>query len=207
MKLFASIIGAITLCCATALATPNTPIEKMPAGTYELDPTHASITFKVSHIGLSNYTARFTKFDATIELDPKNPHNSSVKAVIDPLSIKTDYPYPEKKDFDKKLSTNEEWLNANQFKDITFESTHIEGTLPNGKLHGNLTMLGVTKPVTLDVHFNGAYDNKPFVGLPALGFSATTTIKRSQWGFDVYVPNIGDDVQIALELEFHQKLN
>lgn len=193
------------LAASPALAQ-NTPLAEMPAGLYTADPTHTSVTFKVSHIGLSNYTARFAKADAELTLDPADPIKSTLKATIDPASVRTDYPTPEEKDFDKKLAQDAEWFNAGKFPAITFTSTRIEKTGDKtGKITGDLTFLGVTKPVTLDVVFNGAYAKAPFSEVPALGFSATTTIKRSEWGFDTYVPNIGDDVQVLIETELHKK--
>jgi polyisoprenoid-binding protein YceI len=182
-----------------------TPLAEMPSGTYELDTSHASVTWKVSHLGLSNYTARFAKMDAKLEFDTKDPTKSKLVATVDPTSVRTDYPNAAEKDFDKKLAQDAEWFNAGKFPEIKFESTKIEKTGENtGKIHGNLTMMGVTKPLVLDAKFNGAYLKKPFADIPGLGFSATATLKRSDWGFSTYVPNIGDEVQILIETEFHK---
>lgn len=181
----------------------NTPYAQMPAGVYELDETHASLTWKVSHLGLSDYTARFTSFDAHIDFNPEKPESSVVKASIDPTSIRTDYPYAEKKDFDKKLAQGEEWFNAGQFPQIEFKSTAIERTGDNsGVMTGDLTFMGVTKPVSLYVTFNGAMAKQPFSQKPTLGFSAKGSLKRSEWGMDTYVPNIGDEVELLIEAEF-----
>ena len=177
--------------------------EAMPGGRYTLDKTHASITWKVSHLGLSNYTARFTDFDIDLLFNGQDITSSKVKAKIDPTSIRTDYPKPEEKDFDKKLVEGKGWFNTSQFPSITFLSTSIEKTTDTtGKLNGNLTFLGVTKPITLDVTFNKALGNHPFKNKPALGFSATGTLKRSDFGMKTYIPSIGDDVQITIEAEF-----
>ncbi len=187
----------------SSFAATVTPIEEMQAGVYKLDDTHASLTWRVSHLGLSNYTARFTKFDADLTFDPTNPENSKVVAIIDPTSIETDYPNAEEKDFDKKLVEGEEWFNAPKFASIKFESTKIvKSSDSTGKMHGDLTFLGIKKPVTLDVKFNNAMEFQPFSKKPTLGFSANGTIKRSEWGFDTYVPNIGDEVEIIIEAEF-----
>lgn len=175
----------------------------LPGGLYKLDETHANLTWKVSHLGLSNYTARFTKFDADLMFNGQDISKSKVKATIDPTSIKTDYPYPEKKDFDKKIIEGKQWFNSAQFPSITFTSTSVEQTGKNtGKVTGNLTFLGVTKPVTLDVTFNKALGNHPFKNKPALGFSATGSLKRSDFGMKTYIPSVGDDVQIIIEAEF-----
>lgn len=184
-----------------------TPVATMPAGAYTLDKTHSSLVWKVNHLGLSNYTARFTKIDAMLNFDPKDPTKSTLVATIDPTSVKTDYPYPEKKNFDAELTKGKEWFNTKQFPKITFKSTKIEKTSDTtGKIYGELTFLGVTKPLVLDATFNGAYAKKPFAPNDAagLGFSATGIIKRSLWGLGTYVPAVGDDVTIQLETEFHK---
>lgn len=186
-------------------ATAKTPIAEMPAGVYTLDETHASLIWKVSHLGLSDYTARFTSFDAELTFDPQNPENSKLVATVDPTSIETDYPYPEQKDFNQKLVTGEDWFNAGKFPQIRFESTSITKTGDTtGTITGNLTFLGVTKPLTLNATFNGAMKSQPFSKKPTMGFSATATMKRSEWGFDTYVPNIGDEVELLIEAEFAQ---
>lgn len=185
-------------------AYAQTPIAEMPAGVYKIDPTHASLIWKVSHIGLSNYTARFTDFDADLNLNPENLEDSELSVIVNPLSVETDYPAEEKgKDFNKELATGESWFNAGTFADIKFTATDIEITGDNtGKVIGDLELLGVTKPITLDVVFNNAMVEAPFSKKPTLGFSATGTMMRSDWGFDTYVPNIGDEVTLLIEAEF-----
>ncbi len=180
-------------------------VADLPAGVYTLDKTHASLTWKVSHLGLSNYTARFTDFDATLTLDPANPTAAKVTAKINPLSVETDYPNKAEKDFNKKLAEGAEWFNGTKFPAITFTSTKVAMTgATTANITGDLTMLGVTKPVTLATTFNGGYTQKPFgaEGVAAVGFSATGKIKRSDWGFGTYLPAIGDEVTLALEVEF-----
>jgi polyisoprenoid-binding protein YceI len=202
-----AIVALLATAPIPAYAAQNemTPVLEMPAGKYVLDKSHASLTWRVSHLGLSNYTARFTSLDATLQFDPKDVSRSTLVATVDPASVKTDFPYPEEKDFDAKLAKGEEWFNAGKFPEIRFESTKVEKTGENtGKVHGNLTFLGVTKPFTLDVTFNGAYAKKPFGETGALGFSATGTLKRSEWGFGTYVPVIGDEVSLQIETEFNK---
>ena len=186
-----------------SIAHAETPLKELPAGLYVLDKTHASLTWKVSHLGLSNYTARFTDFDADLTLDPSDLTNSSLIVSVDPKSIETDYPNPEQKDFDKELSEGEKWFNANEFPEIKFASKRIEVTGENtAKLYGTLDFLGQTDTLVLDVVFNKAMLSHPYAKKPAMGFSATADLKRSQWGFDTYLPNIGDNVEILIEVEF-----
>lgn len=188
-----------------ASAQEFSPVSELPAGVYAVDKTHASINWKVSHAGLSNYTARFKSFDAAVTLDPKDITQSSVTATIDPLSIETDYVATPEKDFNKNLATQEQWFNAGKFPTITFASTKIEKTGDKtGKVHGDLTLLGVTKPVVLDVTYNGGFKEQPFTKLPTIGFSGKTVIKRSDWGLSTYSPMIGEEVTVEIEAEFVQ---
>jgi polyisoprenoid-binding protein YceI len=190
---------------AMAQAPAMAKVAELPAGVYTLDKTHASLTWKVSHLGLSNYTARFTEFDAKLTLDPQNPAAAKVEATINPLSVETDYPNKAEKDFNKKLAEGAEWFNGTKFPTITFKSTKVVMTgEKTANITGDLTLLGVTKPVTLAATLNGGYSQKPFgaEGVAGIGFSATGVIKRSDWGFTTYIPAIGDEVQLALEVEF-----
>lgn len=203
-------IAVTALIMAFALATPalaqTTAPGTLPAGIYVSDETHTSVTFKVNHMGLSNYTARFAKADAELNFDPADPTKSSVKASVDPLSIRTDYPHADQKDFDKELSGSADWFNGEKFPSISLASTRIEKTGENtGKMYGDVTFLGVTKPVTLDVTFNGAYAEHPMTKAPAMGFSATGIIKRSDFGLDQHIPMIGDEVSVLIEIEFKKK--
>ena len=196
-------IGLLSLTGCVSWVFAKSAFNEMPEGQYTLDLTHASVVWKVSHLGLSDYTARFADFDASINFDADDISKSTVTATINPMSIQTAYPNAEEKDFDKILATDEAWFNAGKFADITFRSTSIDMTTERtAKMSGQLTFLGVTKPVTLDVEFNGAMQRQPFSGKPTMGFSATTTIKRSEWGMTKYVPNIGDSVDVMIEGEF-----
>lgn len=180
-----------------------TDLQGMPGGMYKLDKTHASLTWKVSHLGLSDYTARFTKFDAEINLNPTNLQTSKVSASIDPTSIKTDFPYTDKKDFDAQLVNDTQWFNATQFPKIIFRSNKIDITgNDTATMTGTLDFLGTKKPLSLDVTFNKALGNHPFKNKPAIGFSAIGSLKRSDFGMNTYIPQIGDNVDLIIEAEF-----
>lgn len=212
-KKFAAII-AITATSALSAHAADMPdlkpatIKQLPAGTYGSDPYHTSLTWKVSHMGLSHYTARFKKVDAVVTLDPADITKSKVTATIDPNSIETDYVATKEEDFNKKLSENADWLNSKKFPQIKFESTKIEKTSETtGLITGNLTFLGVTKPVVLDTTFVGGLTEHPFTKQAAFGISAKGKIKRSDFGFAGYIPVIGDEVTIQIESEFGQKVD
>jgi polyisoprenoid-binding protein YceI len=174
-----------------------------PAGAYALDTTHASVTWRVKHLGLSMYTGRFAKMDSTITLDPQTPTRSSVTVSIDPRSVRTDFPFPEEEDFDTVVA--ERFLGAARQPVITFRSTGLTATgATTGKLTGDLSFNGVTKPVTLDVTLNGAMSH-PFRKIPVLGFSARGTLKRSDFGSKELLGPVGDEVELLIEAEYLQK--
>ena len=209
---FAVPAAAAVLSLVLASAATGADI-KAPQGTYKNDPYHSSLTFKILHMGLSNYTARFTKFDATLELDPAKLSSSSVTVNIDPTSVRTDYsgdfkaghkdsPY---KTFDEEITRDGKYLNADKFSTITFKSTKVVQTGNTLKVTGDLTFLGVTKPVTLTGSVVGSVQKHPFTGKGVVGFSAAGTIKRSDWGMTGTQAFLGDDVTIIFEGEFDQQ--
>ena len=203
MKTFAMVAALLVTAPAFAMdAPPMTPVGQMPSGVYKIDPTHASLVWRVNHMGTSWYTARFTKFDATVNFHAEDPATSTLKVTVDPTSIQTDYPDPQKTDFDKELQ-GDKWLNTAKFPTITFESTAAKkADNSHGTVTGNLNFMGVTKPLTLNVTYNGGYAQQMMTKKAVLGFSATGDVKRSDWGFGTYVPLIGDDVQVIVEAEF-----
>lgn len=197
------LVATVVLASCVSWVFAKSPFNDMPEGNYQVDLSHASIVWKVSHFGLSDYVARFAEFDASIDFDPDNVEKSVVSASINPMSIQTAYPNADEKDFDKLLATDKSWFNAGEFASIDFVSTGIELTGENTAIMtGDLNFLGVTLPVSLDVVFNGAMQRQPFTGKPTMGFSATTTIERSKWGMTKFVPNIGDTVEVMIEGEF-----
>lgn len=179
-----------------------------PAGEYKLDKAHASLVFTVSHLGLSDYTARFTGWDAILQFDPDNPETMQVRAEIDPRSLETHYP-GEDLDFNATIA-GEDWLDAGAFPQMRFQSTGVEQTGPAAAtLTGDLTLHGVTQPVTMDVEFNGGYaGNAMDPAGSRIGFSAHGALKRSDFGISLGVPEPGssmgvsDRVMFEIEAEF-----
>jgi polyisoprenoid-binding protein YceI len=197
MRLIAGIV-ALMLGVAAARAEPTA----QPAGTYEIDHAHSSLTWKVNHLGLSNYTARFSRFHAVLHIDPAKPETAKVLVTVDPTSIRTDYPFAESSDFDKELGEGENFFNANKFGRIVFSSTRVERTgRTTARVTGNLTMLGITRPLTIQVTLNGAKPH-PIAGVPALGFSGIAKLRRSDFGMTFMLPLVGDEVTLLIEAEF-----
>lgn len=203
---------------APAAVEPAAPVPiaiSAPAGEYVADPTHSSVNFTVQHLGLSGYSLKFRTFEATVAFDPANIAASKVSATIKATDIISGYPgdylgtHPgtKFKSWDDDLANSPNFLDAGQHPTITFVSTSVA---PSGertaKVTGDLTLKGVTKPVTLDVTFAGETAAHPFAKVPAIGFSATGTFKRSDFGLDYLLPAIvGDDVNVRIEGDFIQK--
>jgi polyisoprenoid-binding protein YceI len=186
--------------CAPALANPSTTDPaKVPAGAYVLDKKHASLTVKIVHMGFSHYTARFDGLDGGFTYDPANWQATKVTFTVDPKSIDTHDPA-----FDKQIAG---YFEADKFPAITFVSTGPQGGADGkGTLTGDLTFHGVTKPVTLDVTFDGAGHGITPLGT-RLGFSGSTQIKRSDFGVSNMILNqfTSDEVDVIFELEFEKK--
>ncbi len=193
-----TISSAFISACATP---PVLDVAAAPQGAYVLDPTHTSVNWSLSHSGLSFYTARFDKISGALDFNPNAPTQSRVDIRIDPKSVSTG-----DTEWDETLATDGRYFDGDTYPEIRFVSTTATTNSANtGQVTGDLTLRGITKPVTLDVTYNGA--GKSF-GIPGatLGFSAIGKITRSDWGMD-YLTNfgIGDEVTLRIEAEFNEK--
>lgn len=181
----AAVLAAITFSGAAHAA----PVK------YDFDKAHTSISFKVNHLGFSNSIGRFMDWDGHIMFDAEKPADSSVEVKIKSPSI-----FMGTEAWDKHLK-NADFLNVEKFPTIDFKSTKVEVTGDKtADIHGDLTILGVTKPVVLKTDMMGA-GKHPMSGKETAGFSATTTIKRSDFGMNYGLPNVGDEVAINIEVE------
>jgi polyisoprenoid-binding protein YceI len=192
---------------APAASQAEAPVD-VPAGSYTIDQSHTSVLFRVDHLSFSKYTARFKKASAQLQFDPKNLAASSVTVDIDTKSLETDYPNVAEHDFNAQL-LSEQWLDAARHPQITFRSTKVEVTGPRTmRIHGDLTLRGVTRPMTLDARFNGGYAGHPLEKNARIGFSAHGTLKRSDFGISYGIPEpgsimgVGDAVEVIVETEF-----
>ncbi len=162
---------------------------------YKFDTVHTQIIFFVDHLGFSKSEGEFIDFDGGFTFDRGQPENSSVEVTIQTVSIDMD---DEKWDEHMK---NEDFFNVEKFPTMTFKSTGIEVTGENtANITGDLTLLGVTKPVVLNVTHNKS-GKHPFGEKYAAGFSATASLKRSDFGMTYGLPMVGDDVEIRIEVE------
>lgn len=181
------------------------------AQTFRVDITHSSFVFSANHIGYTNVLGMFRDWGGEFTFDPKAPEATKVKIEVKTESIDTN---------DRRLQANggirgrdehlrsADFFNAKEFPTITFESTKVEKTGDKtGKLHGNLTLLGQTKPVVFDVTFNKAAPHPvpAYKGVMTVGFSIRGTIKRSDWGMKFGVPAVGDEIPLMIEIEAQEK--
>jgi polyisoprenoid-binding protein YceI len=175
-----------------------------PAGAYTMDSRHASVVWRIRHLGLSLFTARFDSVNGTLNWNPTDPAASALNVTIAANSVSTGVLNPQgQRAFDNTISTDVLGSAANP--NITFVSRSITGSGTSGLITGDLTLNGVTKPVTLEATFEG----HRFVALRqkhVLAFAGRTIIKRSEFnaGFDNAIVNgtVGDDVEIIIQVEF-----
>ena len=177
-------------------ANPN-PSAVQP-GAYKVEPSHTRVLFTVSHMGFTKWYGDFTGASGALTLDPKNPAAATLQVSLPIASVSTTNA---KLDGELKAA---DWLDAGHFPLATFKSTVVT---PKGTgmadVTGDMTLHGVTKPVTLHVTFNGAGVN-PLDKAYTAGFEAHGTIKRSDFGVTKYVPLIGDTVELTLSGAFEK---
>ena len=200
------LVIAAGLLAATLPAHANPTLEGVASGLYELEKTHAFLTWTVKHNGISGYTVNFTDFDADLVFDAETPTNSQLSVSINPGALNTNYPDAAKKvDWETELSTDPRFLNGSEFPTISFNSTSVEQTGEfSGTVTGDLTFLGVTKPVTLDVSYGGVANPPWFGQRDVIGFTASTTVSRSEFGNTSMAGIISDEVVVEFSGEFLQ---
>jgi polyisoprenoid-binding protein YceI len=170
----------------------------LPAGSYRIDPEHASLLFKLDHLGFSQLVGRFDAFDATLDFDPAQPAAARLTVVVEVASIDLDLPA-----FEEELR-GPGWLDAGRFPEARFESRGIAITgEATGRVEGELALHGARAPVTLEVTFNGAGDSL-LTGRYTLGFAASGTLRRSDFGLGAYAPAVGDEVVLEIHAEFQR---
>ena len=201
-------LAALAMASALALASCNSlaaavlkpdvqaaPVN-VPAGDYTLDKAHASILFKIDHLGYSTYVGRFERFEASLTGDPASPESAQVTAAVDMTSLNIANP-----DFATELM-GPDWLDAETFPQASFRTYGLRIVGENeADISGDLTLRGRTQAVIIRARLNGsAYDR--LRGADVVGFSATLPISRSAFGIDKYAGLITDEVLLEIEAEF-----
>lgn len=178
-----------------ALVLVATPAAAKP-GRYTLDPVHTQVYFLASHLGFSHSLGKFAKFSGELTFDEDDWSSAKVEATVDVGSL-----YMGDEGWEKKL-LSDSFFDAKQYPTAKFVSQKLvrDGTGNRGRLEGELTLHGVTRPVTFDVTLNRvATDTYSFKHVA--GFSAHATIRRSEFGMRGSLPAVGDEVEIRLEVE------
>jgi polyisoprenoid-binding protein YceI len=205
----AALLATFALASASGAAladeTPAASTAPVPAGAYTVDKAHTSLIFRVSHLGFSTWTGRFTRLDANLQFDPRNIGGSRVNVTIDPRSIEADNA---PSGFLQTLA-GKGWLDADRFPEMNFRTKSVEVTgAGTFRVNGELTLHGVTRPLVLNARYNGGYAGHTYEPNARVGFSAQGTFKRSDFGVSYGVPaagttfGISDDVAVTLESEF-----
>lgn len=187
-------LAAATAIPAQAQLSPET--DKLESGQFALDKAHAKIIFSYSHFGVSTSYGQFTDFDAKLDFDAKAPAKSQLDVTVNMDGINTNVAK-----LDAHLKAPD-FFDAAKFPTAVFKSTGITVTGPNsGRITGDLTLHGVTKPVVLDATFN-AGGNHPMTKKYVIGFNAQGKVKRTDFGVGLYAPNVGDEVTLTISSEF-----
>lgn len=176
------------------------------ADVYAFDRDHTNITFSWNHLGIARQSARILDFDGTLDFDPANPENGSVEVTMKVASLFTGA-----RGLDRDLKSSD-FFDAARYPDITFKSTLIRAVGErSGEVAGDLTILGVTYPVVLQVRWNFSGEhplgaiNPSYKGKYVAGFSAVTMVLRSAWGLKRAIPLVSDEIDVAIEAEFLRK--
>lgn len=193
--------SALLVSCDRIL-TPGfeTSVQDLRGGAYTLDKDHASLLWKVSHLGFSSYIGRFNEFDASLDFDPANVENSRLEVIVNTASLDVN-----NESFANDLR-GDDWFNVEAFPQAVFRTTSFVESVDEDTFifQGDLTLLGVTAPITLTVNFNGGGRNF-LTRRYTLGFSATTSFQRSAYGLDNLVAfGVGDDIELEVHVEFQQ---
>ena len=192
------LLAFILLSGCASIVRPNfqTEIVKLRPGEYTLDPAHAALIFKVDHLELSTYVGRFNAFDATLDFDPDDLAATRLNGIVDMTSMDTN-----NRDLEDTIKGSD-WFDVEQFPQATFSTTDVR-VLDDSRFvfTGDLTFRGITAPILLTATFNGGADNI-LTGKYTLGFTATGSFKRSDYGMDKFAGIIGDDIFLELFAEF-----
>lgn len=192
-------VMALSACASLLKPTLEQSLVDIKPGDYSLDKKHATILFKVDHMGFSKFVGRFNVFDASLVWNPEAPETSSLEAIVDMRSVDIN-----NEKFERALK-GKFWFNSEVYPQAVFKT--ISATLVDAqhlKFMGELTFLGVTAPIELDVKVRGAATNL-LTTKYTLGFSASTVFSRSIFGLDNYIPAVGDDIELEIHAEFQRQ--
>ena len=182
------------------ILTPDfeTEITEVRAGQFTLDPNHATLLWKLNHLGFSTFVGRFNDFDASLDFDPENIENSSLEVVVNTAGLDINLP-----EFEEELR-GDNWFNVEAFPQAVYRTTSFAEAIDENSFvfNGELTFMGTTAPVALEVDFHGGGRNF-LTRSYTVGFSASANFQRSTFGLDRFVSfGVGDDIELEIHVEF-----
>lgn len=193
-----AIAGGTVVVAQMPTSAPGTKdVAKISGGTYAVDPGHTQVVFAYDHMGFTNNVGVFAEPTGTLTLDKANPAASKVSIELPIANLRTGVAK-----LDEHL-LKPDFFDGTKFPTATFVSTGVKAEGTGATITGNLTIKGVTKPVTLDAEFYGVGAN-PMSKKENIGFVATGTIKRSDFGLGAYVPVVGDAVELKIIAGFQK---
>ena len=200
---------------AKAAETPPPLTLEVPSGLYRVDLNHADLSFRVKHLGLAEYVARFEDYSLELNLNAENIGQSTVTLEIDPMSVSTGYVGDYKathedsefESWEEDLAKSPRFFHAGEHPSIRFDSTSVEPHGDHLLVRGDLTMRGETHPVVMHVYVTGQTASHPFTGAGAIGVRAKGDFQRSPFGIDFLVDKglLGDEVKVAFYGELLQQ--
>lgn len=190
-----SLLAAFLITCLALATTARADT----LTSYTIDPNHTQVVFSWHHFGFSTPSAMFSNIQGTVLVDEDTPANSSVNVSIPVKSLDTGVPV-----LNEHLLTKPQYFKADKFPEITFKSTEIRNVERNDNefdLVGTLTINGISKQVVLEAKVNKVGTQPMWGNAPAIGVSAETTIKRSDFGMGAFVPAVSDALEVDITLE------
>ncbi|MEE9321104.1 MAG: YceI family protein [Granulosicoccus sp.] len=193
-------LTTLLLAGCVGLIRPNysQEITELRAGEYSLDPEHAYVLFRVGHLGLSTVVGRFNRVSASLDFDPEKLGALRLDGVIDIASIDLN-----NEDLERRL-LGADWFDTELYPEANFSTVDaVQGIGNTFILHGNLSLHGITRALSLEATFNGGADNL-LTGRYTLGFSAQGKFLRSDYGVDALAALVSDEVTVEIHAEFQR---
>ena len=199
-KLVAIMLAPSLLFSCSRILTPDqtSEVTEVRAGQYILDPNHASLIWKLNHLGFSTFIGTFNEFEASLDFDPEDIENASLEVVINTSSLDVDIP-----EFEEELR-GDNWFDVAVFPQAVYRTTRFVESVDEDTFlfEVDLTLLGTTAPVSLEVNFHGGGRNF-LTRSYTVGFSGSAKFNRSDFGLDRFTSfGVGDEIDLEIHVEF-----
>ena len=190
--------GLLVNCSRILTPDQTTEVTEVRAGQYVLDPNHASLIWKLNHLGFSTFIGSFNDFEASLDFDPEDIENASLEVVISTASLDVDIP-----EFEEELR-GDNWFDVGVFPQAVYRTTSFLESIDEDTFlfAGDLTLLGTTAPVNLEVNFHGGGRNF-LTRSYTVGVSGSAKFNRSDFGLDRFTSfGVGDEIDLEIHVEF-----